>query len=150
MPEKLKEEVLTFESDSKHLKALREAIHIFIKQAGFSDKTEEIILVALGEAFTNAIRHAYGGEPGHKIQVSAEEYQDKVILKIRDYGKKINLEKVKSPVLPPVQPGGLGIYFMKTMMDEMKYNTAHSEGNELILVKYKERGTSHEISNQKK
>ena len=37
----------------------------------------------------------------------------------------------------PKKGGGLGVYFMKAMMDGVEYNTAHRRGNELILTKNK-------------
>ena len=134
----LKQQTFEIESDSCQLKPLRENLRVLLKQAGFSEKTTESMLIALGEAVTNAIRHAYLGQPGKKILVSYEEFAEKITLKIRDFGVKIKLENIPKPVLPPVKAGGLGIYFMKTIMDELEYNTAHTEGNELTLSKKKE------------
>ena len=130
-------EVLDLESNSECLKTLRDKLRDFLTQAGLETKALESLLVAAGEAFTNAIRHSYLGQCGKKIQVTFEDAPDKVTLRFRDYGKKIDLTCVKEPTLPPVKGGGLGIYFMKTIVDEMEYNTRHSEGNELIMVKYK-------------
>ena len=109
----------------------------FLNQVGFPVKDQESILVALGEACTNAIRHSYKGEKGHKIRITAEDHKDRVVFKIRDYGEKIDLSKLKKPELPPQKSGGLGVYFMQTIMDELKYNTELDQGNELILIKQK-------------
>lgn len=128
------------QSKSEELKPIREKLRRFLEAAGFKEKTLESLLVALGEAVTNCIRHSYKNEAGHEIHVAAEETADKVIFKIRDFGEKINLAGLKQPTLPPQQSGGLGVYFMQTIMDEMQYNTAHTQGNELILAKYKKEG----------
>ncbi len=133
----LDEQVFEIESEPKHLGPLRERLQHFLERTGLPAKTQEEIQVALGEACTNSIRHSYLNQPGRKIQVTAQNQEDKAVFKIRDYGKKIDLEKLQKPELPPTKPGGLGIYFMKTIMDEVEYNTGHTEGNELILVKYK-------------
>lgn len=134
----LKRENFEIESVSDQLKPLRDKLRGLLDQAGFSEKTAESILVALCEGVTNAIRHSYLGQPGKKIIISYEESQDKVTLKIRDFGVKFDPKNVPEPVIPPVKGGGLGVYFMKTIMDELEYNTAHAEGNELILSKKKE------------
>ena len=134
----IKRETFEIESQSDQLKPLRDKLRIFLEQAGFSEKTVESILLALCEGLTNAIRHSYLGQPGKKIIVSYEEFQDKVTLKIRDFGVKFDPKSVPEPVIPPVKGGGLGVYFMKTIMDELAYNTDHTEGNELILSKKKE------------
>lgn len=134
----MRQKVFIIGSDPKHLKPLRETIAALLPATGLPEKTQEAMLVALGEACTNSMRHAYGGKSTKKIRVTFQNLKDKVVLKIRDYGRKIDLAKVKAPQLPPQSPGGLGIYFMKTMMDELKYNTRHLRGNELILIKHKQ------------
>ncbi len=137
----LTEKVIVIDSDSKHLKPLRDEVGRFLSKASFSVKVREDILVALGEAVANSMRHAYKGESGHEIRVTIQEDPGKVIFKIRDFGEKIDLSKVEEqPKLPPEKPHGLGIYFMKTIMNEIKYNTDNPEGNELILTKYKDKG----------
>ena len=133
----MNQKVFVIGSNSENLKPLREKIRSFLKKTGLPVKTQEEILVAICEGCTNSMRHAYLGKPGNEIRVTAQDREGEVVLKIRDYGKKIDLSKVKTPELPSQKPGGLGIYFMKTIMDELQYNTTHPQGNELILVKYK-------------
>lgn len=127
--------VLVVESDPAQLRGLRQKLRILLEKAGLPEKSRQEALVAVGEGCTNAIRHAYSGEPGHKIRVTVEEKGGRIVFKIRDFGRKIDLSRVKTPELPPRRGGGLGVYLMKTMMDEIEYNTGHRRGNELILVK---------------
>ena len=129
--------VLTIDSDPCHLQAALKELTPFLAKTGFSDKTVQSLLVALGEAATNASRHSYGCEKGRPIEITLEDSSEKLVIRIRDFGTKIDLRAVKEPVIPPVKGGGLGIYFMKTIMDDLKYNTAHPKGNELIMTKYK-------------
>ena len=146
-----RKKTFALQSSSEELKPLRENLRNFLQTAGFTGQTLETILVAAGEACTNCIRHSYHGQVGHEIQISVEEKEDKIVLTVRDFGEKINLARLKPPELPPQQGGGLGVYFIQTIMDEVRYNTAHSKGNELILVKYKkESGKRREDSNPKK
>lgn len=125
-------------SESVHLKEIRDKVSRFLSDKAFSDKTREDLLVAIGEACANSMRHSYENKPAQKIEVTLQDDSDKIIFKIRDFGKKIDLSKIQTPKLPPVKPHGLGIYFMQTIMDSVQYNTQHTEGNELILTKYKE------------
>ena len=140
------QKVFLITSESRNLARVRDELRPFLQKAGFSPEVEERILVAVGEGCTNAIRHAYQEKTDRKIRVSLQDQKEKVIFRIRDYGRKIDLAKVKTPELPPKKGGGLGIYFMKTLMDEVEYNTTHPVGNELILTKYKEKGASGENS----
>ncbi len=135
-------EVFVLKSDSSELKPLREGLRARLASAGFDEKTLESLLIAVCEAVTNAIRHSYHNEPGREIRVTFEDLGDKVSLKVRDFGHKIKVQEIKEPTLPPVKGGGLGIYFMKTIMDELEYNTDHPEGNELIMAKHKGRQKS--------
>lgn len=124
-------------SESKYLKPLRTTLKEFLKKTGHSPTVCGAILVAVGEACTNSIRHSYSNENGHKIRVTVEDSKLRTVFKIRDYGRKIDLSKVKPPKLPSAKPHGLGIHLMKTIVDEVKYDTAHRRGNELVLVKHK-------------
>lgn len=133
----MRRRVFVIPSDPSHLTTLRRSLARFLRGSRLSLKTRHEILVALGEACTNSIQHAYEGRPGKVIRVKVEDLEDRLVFKIRDYGRKIKLSQVRTPRLPSRKPGGLGIYFMKTVMDDLRYNTAHLRGNELILVKYK-------------
>ena len=75
------------------------------------------------------------------MRLTIQNFPDRVVFRIRDFGKKIDLSSIKEPELPPVKPNGLGIHFMKTIMDEFQYNTSHAEGNELIMTKFKPQST---------
>lgn len=131
--------VLKLDSDPCNLQACLKELTPFLQETGLPEKTVQSLLVALGEGVTNASRHSYGCEKGHPIEITLEDTAEKLVVRLRDYGKKINLAGIKEPTLPPVSGGGLGIYFMKTIMDDLQYNTAHAEGNELIMTKYKKR-----------
>ena len=143
-------QVIRVDSDPCHLQSCLKELTQFLQKPGFSDKTVQSLLVALGEAVTNASRHSYGCEKGRPIEITLEDSPQKLVVRLRDYGKKIDLREIKEPTLPPVQTGGLGIYFMKTIMDDLQYNTAHAEGNELIMTKYKRKETGDENPSQKK
>ena len=133
----MKPKVFNFTSDPGNLEPFRNDLARYLEEKGFSKNDREDILLSVGEACTNSIRHAYSGENGREISVTVEDSGQEVTFKIRDFGKKIDLSKIKMPELPPEKPHGLGIYFMRTKMDYLEYNTAHDLGNELILKKFK-------------
>ena len=137
----IRTKTIKLDSDPCHLQGCLKDATPFLEKTGLPEKTVQSLLVALGEAVTNATRHSYGCEKGRPIEITLEDSPEKLVIRIRDYGKKIDLKSVKEPTLPPVTTGGLGIYFMKTIADELQYNTAHSEGNELIMTKYKRKET---------
>lgn len=121
-------------SDPKSLSSIRQKVRDFLKKSDFPQEEQDKIVVAVGEACMNSVMHAPSSKP---IEVLLEDQKDQFLIKIRDYGTKIDLAQVREPQLPPEKPRGLGIYFMLTIMDKVEYNTSHPVGNELILVKYK-------------
>ncbi len=133
----IRKKKITIRSNARQLKTLRKKLRAFLTKSDFSAKQKWHFVMVVGEAVTNSIQHSYGKNGRGIIRVEAIESKDKMTFKIRDYGKKMNFKKIKSPKLPRRKPHGLGIYFIKTLMDELKYNNAHSKGNELTLIKYK-------------
>ena len=128
---------ITIKNDAGQLKTLRKKLRSFLSKSDFPKKDRWRFVMAVGEACTNSIQHAYGKTRRGLVRVDAIESHDKIVFKVRDYGQKMNFKKIKTPKLPKRKPRGLGIYFIKTMMDELKYNNARMKGNELTLIKYK-------------
>ncbi len=133
------EKTLLLTSDSHSLNRLRNRLRTILQKTGLSPQEQNALLLAVGEACTNAIRHSYAGESGHRIRLTIHDFSEKVRIKIRDYGRKFDVTKLRPPKLPPQQGGGLGVHFIKQSVDEINYNTSYPTGNELVLTKYKKR-----------
>jgi serine/threonine-protein kinase RsbW len=105
--------------------------------ADFDKNAVFAIELAVGEAVTNIIRHAYQNQPGHKIHLSLTIDEEKFSLCIRDFGRKFDPANHPPPNLDTPREGGYGIYLMKEVMDEVTYNTSPAQGTRLNLVKYR-------------
>lgn len=123
-------------ASSEVLSPFRKELRQILSHAGWEKKTTEEILLAVDEALTNIIRHAYQGGPG-KIMVSLKMTDEKVEIVLEDRGKKFDPTQVLPPELPRQKPGGLGVHFIRTIMDEMIYDDQDSGGNRLRLIKRK-------------
>jgi serine/threonine-protein kinase RsbW len=100
---------------------------------GFSLEDGEDVRLSVGEAFTNAIQYAYGGETLEKnVEVICQHSAEGLELSIRDFGCGFTEENH-----PPSNSVGLGmgITFMKSLMDEVKINSMIGYGTEVLLVK---------------
>ena len=105
------------------------------------------VQLAVDEAFTNIIEHAYGGECQEKIECTCQITDDGLVITLRDCGKQFNPLEVPDPNLEAEleerEIGGLGLYFMRQLMDEVTF-TFITEGsgqagcNLLRMVKRKE------------
>ncbi len=122
-------------ASSEVLSPFRKELRYILAQAGWKKKTAEEILLAADEALTNVIRHAYQGHPG-KMTVSVNASADRIEIVVEDQGKKFDPTQVPPPELPRHKPGGLGVHFIRTIMDEMIYEGQNVEGNRLRLIKH--------------
>ena len=94
------------------------------------------IALAVSEAVTNVVRYAYDDDQECHITLSAERIDERVVVRLRDYGHKFDPAGVPPPSMegePSV--GGYGIFLMQRVMDEVQYRTDHAVGTELILVR---------------
>jgi len=107
------------------------------------------IRLAVEEACLNVMK--YGFPTGEKSEISLkfEFDKDKVTITIVDRGVPFDPTKVKLPnVNAPLEErkvGGLGIYLIKNVMDEVHYERK-GDMNVLRLVKYLRDGTHYTIS----
>ena len=123
-------------ASSEVLSPLRKELRHLLCQAGWEKKTVEEVLLAVDEALTNIIRHAYQGKPG-KMTVTVDASSDKIEIVLEDQGKKFDPTQVPTPELPRHKPGGLGVHFIRTIMDQVIYEGHKVEGNRLRLIKHK-------------
>lgn len=138
--------VEVFPAKYEYLDQIREYVGRQAEISGMDqDKVYEIQL-AVDEAVTNIIEHAYGGECKDDIQCLCESNQGSLSITLIDCGLPFNPSEVPEPDLSSSleerKIGGLGIYFIKKMMDEVHYSfkPSHSSeiGNNILrMVKYK-------------
>lgn len=109
------------------------------RDAGMDDSETYAIELAVDEACTNIIEHAYRGEDRGDIECTCDCNETCLTVVIRDHGKPFDPSTVTAPDLDadiddrPV--GGLGIYLMKQLMDEVHFEPLGDSGNILTLVK---------------
>jgi serine/threonine-protein kinase RsbW len=129
-----------------------EKIRQFAGQAASASglKPEEVFSVqlAVDEAFSNIIEHAYGGECDKEIRCICRSTNQDLTFQLRDTGKFFDPTSAPEPDLDANleerQPGGLGLYFMRRLMDEVQFkyipaSATDEPGNLLIMVKRKEK-----------
>ena len=123
-------------ASSEVLSPFRKELRQILNDAGWEKKTVEEVLLAADEALTNVIRHAYQGTAG-KIGVLVQASPEKIEIVLEDHGRKFDPTQVPSPELPREKPGGLGVHFIRTIMDQMIYDDHDPKMNRLRLIKHK-------------
>jgi serine/threonine-protein kinase RsbW len=92
------------------------------------------LVSAFNEAFNNAVLHAYAGTPGATVEVSLDAEPARLVLQIADHGHSFDPRNVAEPDLDSLPEGGLGLYIMRSLMNEVDYQPG--DPNVLRLVKY--------------
>lgn len=92
--------------------------------------------LAIHEACTNIVRHAYGGRQGERIQIAftLEASPARMVVELRDTGQSFALEEVPSPDLEAGQVHGYGLFLMRSLLDEVWYEP-QAGNNRWRLVK---------------
>ncbi len=94
-----------------------------IRKCRWVPGNEEDIEVALREALANAVIHGNHEDPGKQVYVGCRGGTDEVSIVIRDEGEGFDLGEVPDPTSPEniKSSHGRGIYLMKTLMDEVRF-----------------------------
>ncbi|MCG8607120.1 ATP-binding protein [bacterium] len=123
-------------SNPKLCKIVRSGVSHLCEIIGFSEDDTNAVVRAVDEALSNIIRHTYAGNTNKSIVVISRVHQDRLEVALRDFGDRIDPNKIKPRDLTDVRPGGLGVHLIRSSMDEVHYNQELDVGNELILSKY--------------
>lgn len=115
--------VLKFPSDPATLKEMRSQIRDMVTSAGAADGLADSIVVALNEACMNVIQHGYQGsnQGDYELRVAHNKNRNAMIFKLLDHAPPVDKAKIISRSLEDVRPGGLGVYFIRELMDEMVF-----------------------------
>jgi anti-sigma regulatory factor (Ser/Thr protein kinase) len=97
---------------------------------------QEALVLAVNEACMNIIQHAYRETPGKAIRLRMSREPGRLRFSIEDDAPCIDPDCVKPRDLSDVRPGGLGVHFIREIMDEMHFHTCGQRGNRLELVKH--------------
>jgi len=108
--------------------------------AGFTSFDSSKIVLAVDEACSNVIRHAYKGQSGHPIIIQVTINHAKLEINIVDQGEQVDKNDIKPRPLDELRPGGLGVHLIRTVMDDVIYQNLAEVGNRLVLIKVLPKG----------
>lgn len=130
---------ITFDANFENLDEIREFVGEAARQVGFSEKEIYAIQLAADEASSNIIEHAYAGIKGGKIDIELSPSDKELKIVMRDQGKSFDPSSVPEPNvkadLSERKIGGLGLYLMRKLMDEVTYESSAETGNTLTMIK---------------
>jgi serine/threonine-protein kinase RsbW len=130
-----------------YLSYIRTIVGDLARQVGFPEEEVAKIEMAVDEACSNVVEHAYESrkewrwkhrDPEIRLDVRAED--GRLIIEINDHGQHFDFASY-SPAdiesrIKEMKPRGYGIFIMRKFMDEVHYSSDDNTGNTLRLVKY--------------
>ncbi len=125
------------------LPKIRHAVVSAAEESGFGDEDVAKIEMAVGEACTNIIEHAYTTQPlKMEIVVLLARFADRLEVTIQDYSS-INFATDQADTVDEIEDWiaagkrrGLGIFIIQSFVDKVEHRFVCGQGNELVLIKY--------------
>ena len=126
-------------ADVKYLATVGEFIRNNAEIAGFSRQDADSIELALDELVSNAIDHGYENQSEGKVKITLGVDTDKITIILEESGRLFNPLNVKEPNKDaPIEErkiGGLGLFIVKDIMDEVYFDIIDDKIKRFTLIK---------------
>ena len=133
--------VLTVPSETSFLGLVREVTRKVAETAGFDQGTADQLALAVDEAATNVIEHAYRGAPDREVEIRLEDRGPEFTVEVVDSGHTVDPKAVPDVDLRRYvserRTGGLGVHLMEKIMDSVTFRRS-ARRNVCSLVKRKD------------
>ncbi len=130
-----------------YLAYIRTLVGDLARKVGFPEDDVAKIEMAVDEACSNVVKHAYAAKrewrwkrrhPEIRLDVRTED--NRLIIEINDHGQRFDFTAYRpddiKERLRQMKTSGYGVAIMRQFMDEVHYNSSDADGNTLRLVKY--------------
>jgi serine/threonine-protein kinase RsbW len=132
-----KEIVFKLIADIQDLGRIREFISQQSTTLALDPDTTYNIQLAVVELVTNSLKYGYHEQPGY-VEIEIGQRDDKLLVFFRDLAAPFDPTQVPPPDISlPLEKrrfGGLGIFLVKQLVDEMQYQSLPQGGNQVTLV----------------
>ncbi len=125
-------------SDTSELARIRRFVREFCQGIPGPALDEDIINqleIAVNEALTNIMRHAYHGRTDQRIQIEARASANRISISLCHWGETFSPEMVEPPAFDGSREGGFGVYIIDRCVDETIYSCDGHGKNCVCLVK---------------
>lgn len=131
---------LTVNASTKYLAEVRDFVAAHAREEGFTPEQINDTRLAVDEAFTNIIKHAYQNDESKPVNLELQFDTEKLCIILTDRGRGFD---VKAYTFPDVKKqikekkrGGMGVYLIHNLMDEVIYRNQKNE-NHIIMCKHR-------------
>jgi serine/threonine-protein kinase RsbW len=131
MPDTL---TLSVPGKAEYVSTVRLTVSSLAAQSGFDIETIDDIKVAVSEACSNILCHSKIGDEG-AYRVECTRHEGKLEITVADQGVGFDADNYKAPDPECLHAGGLGIYIIKALMDEVQVTSSNGTGAVIRMTK---------------
>lgn len=117
---------------SEYVSIARLSASVIASQMGFDIEAIEDIKVAVGEACNNAVIHS---QSEATFAITYKVMDQEFVCEVTDSGNGFDLNEYHEPDLGDPKGNGLGIFIMKSLMDDVVLDTESGKGTKITLKK---------------
>ncbi len=127
--------IIKIPSDPKYLCVVRSVTVVMGEICGMAGAEIEDVKLAVDEACSNVIKHAYNRDTSKTIVIRFKLAKEQLQVTIDDNGLKADPEKIAGRNLNNVRPGGLGVHLIKRAFNVVAFDEKKKKGNRLKLIR---------------
>jgi anti-sigma regulatory factor (Ser/Thr protein kinase) len=120
---------LTIKSHPRHQAEVRQLSEMCAAESGVPEETTFKLVLAVDEAITNIIRHAYGGDENQEIILRAESTPDTIEFRLRDFGRQADPRPSNLANWPTSAPAGSAAISSSKVFDTVTYDINFPRGD---------------------
>ncbi len=128
---------ISFGSQLGYLDFVEEISDAITRMVGFDEDTRFWITLSIRESVVNAIQHGNQSDESKKVGVRFQSLPDRLVIFIQDEGEGFDESQIRDPLQPEnlLQPGGRGVFFVRSFMDEVDWKLLPEGGMEMRMEK---------------
>ncbi len=131
---------ISVQASTEHLAEVRNFVAKHAAEFGFAQQDVEDIRLAVDEAYTNIIKHAYKNDEHKSVDIKLGYNSKQFWISLLDTGDAFDPSDYSKPdvrqKIKEKKRGGVGVYLIRKLMDSVEYQTKGSV-NEIRMTKNK-------------
>ncbi len=116
------------------LAEIRHMVRDVAQAQGCCQKDIDALVMAANEACANIIQHGYGKEKPGDIILEIFHNHKEMVLRLTDFASPVETSQIHGRDFNELRPGGLGVHFIRELMDRVEYRPTPAEGGNILQL----------------
>lgn len=122
-------------AEPAQLSEIRREVTQVARAEGLTEHAAADVALAISEAIANIIEHGYRGQANQFVRLRVSREPGRLVFVIDDDAPCVDAESIVPRPLEELRPGGLGVHFMRALMNEVAYEPREGGGNRLRMAR---------------